>query len=69
MMVREFEDSKTPYIRSHRKGTGNAKTCSRHNDAIRKSLENCCFVYLNLVFLVYYCFQLKYISEGGIANI
>ena len=43
MMVSEFEDSRTPYIRSHWKGTGNAKICSRHKSAIRKSLESCCF--------------------------
>ena len=42
-MVIEFEDSRTPYIRSHWKGTGNAKICSRHKSAIRKSLESCCF--------------------------
>ena len=70
MMVREFEDSRTPYIRSHWKGIGNAKICSRHKQAVRKSLESCCFyVFKSCVFLVYCCFQLKYISKGGIAII
>lgn len=64
MMVREFEDMRPYLLNSH---TGEADIAQDAEVAQRcdqkRNTKICCFVYLNLVFLVYYCFQLKYISR------